>query len=211
MSKRKMAAGVLFPLLLLESVFIAPVNALNAKKLYQLCSSFPLNSRCQGYEVPISLDDRSGKKGDCILNKNDLEKRGNCKVNVNEIGVTIYQEMGEKLEIINDKKSTQIIQISPKEISRIEYREDEKDNTDARVVNTLLFGITGFLLTPNKKISEIQINYASATPEDTSQEQRSMDYLRIFVGRGTGREMRSQLEKITGLQAETPQATKLAN
>ncbi|WP_190673448.1 hypothetical protein [Nostoc sp. FACHB-190] len=114
MSKRKMAAGVLFPLLLLESVFIAPVNALNAKKLYQLCSSFPLNSRCQGYEVPISLDDRSGKKGDCILNKNDLEKRGNCKVNVNEIGVTIYQEMGEKLEIINDKKSTQIIQISPK-------------------------------------------------------------------------------------------------
>ncbi|AFY42520.1 hypothetical protein Nos7107_1889 [Nostoc sp. PCC 7107] len=211
MPTRKIAAGVFFSLLLFESVFIAPVNALNAKELYQLCSSFPLNSRCQGYEAPISLDNRSGKKGDCILKKHDLEKRGNCKINVNETGITVYQEMGERLEIINDKKSTRIIQIFPNNISRIEYREDEKDNTDARVVNTLLFGITGFLLTPNKKISEIQINYASATPEDTSQEQQSMDYLRIFVGRGTGREMRSQLEKITGLQAETPQATKLAN
>ncbi len=193
------------PLLLFESLFIPAARALDGQQLYQLCSSFPLNSQCKGYEAPIPLDNRSGKKGDCIFKNNEVEKRGICKINVNETGITIYQETGKELEIIKDKKPTRIIQITPSNVSKIEYREDEKDNTGAKVVNTLLFGVGGLLLTHNIKVSEIQIHYTSITPQDTSQEQQSVDSLRIIVGRDTGREMRSQLEKITGQQAEIPQ------
>jgi hypothetical protein len=56
------------------------------------------------------------------------------------------------------------------------------------------------------KNSEIQVNYTSTTPQDISQPEESVNSLRVFVGRDTGREMRSQLEKITGRQAEVPQA-----
>lgn len=195
-----------FPLLLSETVFIPTATALDGKELYQLCSSFPLNSQCKDYEAPVPLDNRSGKKADCVFKNNEKEKRGACKINVSETGITIYQETGETLEIINDKKSTRTIQIQPTSVSKIEYREDEKANVDAIVANTLLLGVSGFPFNTRKKISEIQLNYTSITPQDTSPEQQNVDSLRIFVGRGTGREMRSQLEKITGLQAELPQA-----
>ncbi|MBD2517601.1 hypothetical protein H6G93_22005 [Nostoc sp. FACHB-973] len=206
MPKGKIGAIVGLPLLLVEAVFVPAAIALDGEKLYQLCSRFPLNSQCQGYETPISLGNRSGKTGNCIFKKNEVENRGLCKITVNETGITIYQETGKKLEIINDQKPTRTIEISATSVSGIEYREDEKNNTDAKVLNTLLFGIAGLLLTPNKKVSEIQINYTSTTPQDTSQEQQSVDSLRLVVGRETGREMRSQLEKITGRQAEVPQA-----
>ncbi|MBU7581898.1 MAG: hypothetical protein KAF91_03135 [Nostoc sp. TH1S01] len=202
MPKDIILAIACFPLLLSETVFIPTASALDGKELYQLCSSFPLNSQCKDYEVPIPLDNRSGKKADCIFKNNEKETRGICKIDVTEKGITIYQETGKKLEIINDKKSTRTIQIQPTSVSKIEYREDEKANVEGKIVNTILFGVAGLLFTPNQKISEIQINYTLTTSQDTSQEQQNVDSLRIFVGRGTGREMRSQLEKITGLRAE---------
>ncbi|MEH2161180.1 MAG: hypothetical protein V7K38_09050 [Nostoc sp.] len=206
MPKGKIAAISCVPLLLVEAVFIPAAIALDGEKLYHLCSHFPLNSQCKGYEAPISLSDRLGKTGDCIFKNNEVENRGLCKITVNETGITIYQETGKELKIINEQKSTRTIQITPTSVSKIEYREDEKNNTGAQVVSTILFGIAGSLLTPNKKVSEIQINYTSTTPQDTSQEQQSVNSLRVVVGRETGREMRSQLEKITDRQAETPQA-----
>jgi hypothetical protein len=203
MLKSKALGIVCIPLLLVEAVFIPAAHALDGKKLYQLCSRFPLNSQCQGYETPVALDDRTGKMGDCIFKNNEVESRGLCKITVNDTGITIYQETGEELEIINSKKSTRTVQITPTSVGRIQYREDEKGNTGAKVVNTILFGVAGLLLTPNKKISEIEFDY-STTPQDTSKEQ-SVNSLRVFVGRETGREMRSHLEKITGRQAEIPQ------
>ncbi|BAZ83179.1 MAG: hypothetical protein ACKO9I_23985 [Sphaerospermopsis kisseleviana] len=207
MQKSKFLGIVFIPLLLVEAVFVPTAHGLDARKLYQLCSRFPLNSQCQGYETPIALDDRAGKIGDCIFKNNEVESRGLCKITVNGTGITIYQETGKELEIINDKKSTRTVQITPTSVGRIQYREDEKGNTGAKIVNTILFGVAGLLLTPNKKVSEIEFDYTSTTPQDTSQE-KSVNSLRVFIERETGREMRSQLEKITGRQAETPQ-TKL--
>ncbi|MFM7407675.1 MAG: hypothetical protein ACKO3K_13710 [Cuspidothrix sp.] len=207
MQTSKFLGIVFIPLLVVEAVFIPAAHALDAKKLYQLCSRFPLNSQCQGYETPIALDDRPGKIGDCIFKNNEVESRGLCKITVNDTGITIYQETGKELEIINDKKSTRTVNITATSVGRIQYREDEKDNTGAKVVNTLLFGVAGLLFTPNKKVSEIEFDYTSTTPQDTSQE-KSENSLRVVVGREIGREMRSQLEKITGRQADTPQ-TKL--
>ncbi len=206
MPKGKIAAIACLPLLLVEAVFVPAAIALDGEKLYHLCSHFPLNSQCKGYETPISLDDRLGKTGDCIFKNNEVENRGLCKITVNEAGITIYQETGKQLEIIKDQKSTRTIQITPTSVSGMEYYEDEKDNTGAKVVNTILFGIAGLLLTPNKKVSEIRVNYTSTTPQDTSQEKESINSLRVVIERNTGREMRSQLEKITGRQAQTPQA-----
>lgn len=205
------AASVCFPVLLIEAFFMPAAIALDEEKLYYLCSRFPLNSQCQGYEVPVSLENRSGKKGECIFKNNETENRGLCKINVNETGVTIYQEIGKTLKVLDNKKSTRTIQITPTSVSKIEYREGEKDNTGAKVTNTLLFGVAGLFLTPKNKVSEIAINYTSGSPQDTSQGEQSENYLRVVIGRDTGREMRSQLEKITGRQAETPEAKKLPN
>jgi hypothetical protein len=88
--KEKSLRSLCVPLLLVEAVFVPTAIALDGEKLYQLCSRFPLNSQCQGYETPISLDNRLGKTGDCIFKNNDVENRGLCKITVNEAGITIY-------------------------------------------------------------------------------------------------------------------------
>jgi hypothetical protein len=55
MPKGKIAAILCVPLLLVEAVFVPAAIALDGKKLYQLCSRFPLNYQCQGYQTPISF------------------------------------------------------------------------------------------------------------------------------------------------------------
>lgn len=92
----KGVAMACIPLLLVEIVVIPSTYALEEIDLYQLCSSFPLNSKCKGYEAPIPLDKREGKTGDCTLKNNEGESRGICKIAVNEAGITIYQEIGKE-------------------------------------------------------------------------------------------------------------------
>ncbi len=203
MPKGKVAMSLCIPLLLVEGVFAPSAHALDSEKLYQLCSRFPLNSQCKDYQVPIALDNRAGKTGDCIFKNNEVESRGNCKIVVNDAGITIYQETGTTLKVIDDKKSTRTVQITPASVTAIQYREDTRDNTEGRIVNTILFGIGG-LFTPDQKVSEIEINYTSTTPQDTSQGQ-SVNSLKVIVGRQTGRELRSQLEKFPVAQAENSQ------
>ncbi|MCM0590283.1 MAG: hypothetical protein KA716_08495 [Gloeotrichia echinulata DEX184] len=203
MPKGKVAMSLCIPLLLVEGVFAPSAHALDGEKLYQLCSRFPLNSQCKDYQVPVALDNRAGKTGDCIFKNNEVEIRGNCKIVVNDAGITIYQETGTTLKVIDDKKSTRTVQITPASVTAIQYREDTRDNTEGRIVNTILFGIGG-LFTPDQKVSEIEINYTSTTPQDTSQGQ-SVNSLKVIVGRQTGRELRSQLEKFPVAQAENSQ------
>ena len=124
--------------------------------LYQLCSSFPLNSQCKGYEIPVALDDRPGMGGSCLFLVSQVEKKGDCKVVVNDTEIVIYQEIDGKLKLLKDRASTRMVKITPSEVSRFEYREDTQDRTGARVVNTLLFGVWAGLLTRDRKTAEFQ-------------------------------------------------------
>jgi hypothetical protein len=194
-----------FPLLFVQIILPPTASALDAEELYRLCSSSPFNSQCKGYETPVSLENRPGKAGSCIFKNNQVENRGTCKIAVNETSIIIYQETGSELEVLNNNKSTRTVEISPTSVTRIQYREDSKNNTEAQIVNTLLFGLAGLLSTPKTNLSEIQISYTPNAPQDSNQEQAA-NSLTVVVERGAGIEMRFQLEKVTARQAETPRA-----
>ncbi|MFN6538698.1 MAG: hypothetical protein RM021_020430 [Nostoc sp. EkiNYC01] len=157
MPKGKIGAIVCVPLLLVEAVFVPAAIALDGEKLYQLCSRFPLNSQCQGYETPISLGNHSGKTGNCIFKKNEVENRGLCKITVNETGITIYQETGKKLEIINDQKPTRTIEITATSVSRIEYREDEKIIQMQRFSTPFYLELLGCCSLPTKRCRKFRL------------------------------------------------------
>ena len=162
--------------------------------LYQLCSSFPLNSQCKGYEIPVALDDRPGMAGGCLFLVNQVEKRGDCKIAVNDAEIVVYHETAEKLKVLKDRASTRMVKIIPSEVSRFEYREDTQDRTGARVVNTLLFGLWAGLLTRDRKTAEFQLTYPDSL-------------LTMVVDRNAGNGIRSQLEKSIGRPAGLPGAT----
>ena len=176
---------------------MAEEKPLASEDLYQLCSSFPFNSQCKGYEIPVALDDRPGMAGGCLFLVNQVEKRGDCKIVVSDAEILVYQETADKLKILKDRAATRTVKITPSQISRFEYREDTQDRTGARVVNTLLFGLWAGLLTRDRKTSEFQLTYPDAL-------------LTLVVDRNAGNGVRSQLEKSIGRPAGLPGATATA-
>ena len=207
---------------------LAPVYAepLNSEQLYELCSKSSQNAQCQGYQAPIALDARPGEAGACVITIKKIENRTVCKLALNNDTVTTYYEVGEDLDVLSSKKATREIQIRPTTIKTIHYQEGTKDNSTARVLNTLLFGLGGLFGSRNKKVSEIAIDYvipaaADATPAtapkaepsapatvSTGQQTETTDRVSVVVRRKTGEDLRLQLEKLTGLKAETPRVEK---
>ena len=72
--------------------------------LFTLCSKFPLNSRCEGYETPIPLKERTGELATCKFNRGKSQKTERCKINLAESGLTIYQEEGKAIEQLDNQK-----------------------------------------------------------------------------------------------------------
>ena len=164
------STSLLLVLVRSASVYAQP---LSEEDRYKLCTDTPTNTQCNGYEVPIVLEDRPGEAGACVRVVSTIESQTVCKLVVNENKVTAYYEVGEKLPFLKKRRATREIQLNPKEIKAIQYQEGSKGNTTARVINTLLFGISG-LFTRNKAVSEIAIDYAvpgsdsPATPTGTT-------------------------------------------
>ncbi|MEM7594093.1 MAG: pentapeptide repeat-containing protein [Cyanobacteria bacterium P01_A01_bin.83] len=84
-----------------------------SNEVYKLCSKFPQNSRCKGIEVPVSLEERSGEKVNCnfVFDPGEFKQAGACKITVEEQGITIYQEQGDKIEVLEDQRTTTEIKI----------------------------------------------------------------------------------------------------
>ena len=223
----------------LLSVFtgLSPLHADQlSQEQYELCSKSPLDSQCNGYQVPISLHDRPGEPGACVITANKVENRTVCKLVVNNEKIaiannekiTVYYEVGEALQVIGDKKATREIQISPTAIKAIRYKEGTKDNSTARAVNTFLLGIGGFFGTSKKKVAEIAIDYTTPPPPESIpktsapkaetselssviaalQAGTNTNTVVVVVRRKTGENLRLQLEQLTGLTAETPPTDK---
>jgi hypothetical protein len=192
---------------------VTPVHAqqLSEEEQYKLCADAPTNAQCSGYEVPIVLDDHPGEAGACVMVVNTVQSQTVCKLVVTDNRVTVYYEVGEKLRFLGKRKATREIQLKPSEIKAIQYQENFKDNTTARVINTVLFGLSG-LLTGDKKVSDIAIDYAPSTSISAATDEPAVavtaptatDQIKITVRRKTGRNLRQQLEQLTGIQAATP-------
>jgi hypothetical protein len=193
-------------LLLIPLIAIAPINlakaapAMDSEDLYRLCSSFPHNSQCKGYEAPIALDQRSGKSGGCVIKTIQMEYKGACKVAMDSDNITIYQEYGDGLSVLKNDKATKSFKIPNSSVNAIQYREGKRSNTGAAVVNTLIFGLPGLLLTPKKKYAEISTQHAAIELAGSN-----LESTLLVFDRDTGLEMRFQLEKNTGKTVELPE------
>jgi uncharacterized protein YjbI with pentapeptide repeats len=74
--------------------------------LYNLCAKFPLNTKCKGIEVPISLKDRMGETASCQFLLGEFQKNAACKINMKDNTLILYQEQGDKLEQLEEKRAT---------------------------------------------------------------------------------------------------------
>lgn len=84
---------------------------LDQEELYRLCSQFPFNSSCEGYEIPVPLDDRSGSAIACSFVLDDAATSDRCKLVVGDEQLTVYIEYGERLGFLDDQRGTRDVTI----------------------------------------------------------------------------------------------------
>jgi hypothetical protein len=210
-----MRSPIFFPTSsLIVILALTPVSAqlVNEPDLAELCSTSPLNSRCTGYSREVALEKRPGEAGACVLIINGVNTETVCKLTITGQTIAAYYEFGDKVRSIDNEKATQEIQISPSNIKVIRYREAKKDNSTARVVNTIVFGLPGLFGTRDKKVSEIEIEYIPNSETTKAGSETSVvsadspegtkNTLRIIVKRKTGEKLLTQLQELTGLKAE---------
>ena len=161
---------------------------------YYLCSKFPLNSRCEGYEFPISLEERTGDGGDCELVVGSTTQEGDCKFNISEKGVSIYVEEGSRLSVIGNERATREISIPFEAISFYDYFEYERENSSASAGfgGGLIGGIIAGLTYREKEMSEIEIRYI----DESSSHEEQIGFLSIMTARVPGIALKTQLEQL---------------
>jgi hypothetical protein len=180
-----------------------PATAEDEVDIHTLCSKFPLNSRCQGYQIPVPLEERSGDLGECSLRTGETTKEGDCKVLLTEQKITIYMEEGEELEILQGQKTTREYNIAIKDITALSYKKESRTPTSRRVRNFLLFGVLGAALTRPDKLAQIDIGFT-----DSSQNQPVANTLTLLLKRDTGTTLKDRLMQLTGIAAVEPEANR---
>ncbi len=199
-------------------------ESLNEEQLYQLCSRFPYNSRCEGYVAPVALKTRSGQEGRCTLTLEGTAKTENCKFMLDQNSLTVYYEVGEGLTVLEGQKSTRSLTLKTDQLRALSAREEINHKTGERVAKTLLFGVSGLFMTQSEKLLEISLDYnpvategtevtESGSTESGSAESGSAEseltesletptaVLKILTEREWGFDLKRQLEQASGLTA----------
>ncbi len=175
-----------------------PGFSLSEEESYALCSKYPHNSQCEGYDIPVPLSRRGGDEGVCALNAEAIALTDQCKVSVEGDAISVYVEQGEQIAAIGDERRTTEFVLSMSDISTLSYSESESVNTEKLITNTLLLGVWGVLATRPDKVSQIEIQFApDAADLETS------GNLVFETGRSNGRDMRDRLQESTGLTPRT--------
>ena len=200
------------------------VLANSQEDLFQLCSRFPLNSQCEGYDVPIPLDNRRGEEAKCLLS--GAEDAAACRLLLGEELLSVYVEFGDGLRVLGGAHDTTEVIIPLSTIESFEYSEDSKVDAGAIIA----FGLAGLFMkdktatfdiryTPESvEVDEIvdideggETDLAETDVEETTLEEdteetviseQASEQLLFVMKRGRGRDMRQQLEDATGLRAE---------
>lgn len=170
-------------------------------------------------DQPIAFADRPGEAGACVIKDNQVETRTVCKLVITPETIAAHYEIGEPLAALRGKKASREIRFSPTAIKAIRYHEETRDNSTARILNTVSFGPLGGLLTRSKKVTEIAIDYItprpgtltlkSATAElpgaiGAANPEPKLTTVRVVVRRKTGKALRQQLEQSSGVTADLP-------
>lgn len=120
-SKNLVIVGVLG-----ASLFAHPTVAQSQeidRELYQLCSQFPLNSRCAGLNIPIPLDARQGEEAACGFNNGKKRQSGKCKILATEQGLTLYIEEGKEIDFLENKRGTAVVNVPLDRVFAMNYQK----------------------------------------------------------------------------------------
>jgi uncharacterized protein YjbI with pentapeptide repeats len=122
MSLKHISVLLLTTMVLSTSSVLAQNEDMNLRELYQLCSRFPYNSRCEGLDIPIPLDERMGEEASCVLRNGLLRESGACKVAIANHQLILYIETGERVEFLDNRRGTLEITIPMDQIFAQNYQ-----------------------------------------------------------------------------------------
>lgn len=195
LSWRVIAQPLLVPLiipLMVSSSILAGSRALaqeeNAAELYNLCSQFPFNSRCEGYEAPVALDDRAGEKALCALQVPDKdkvkEKSFQCKFEVVNDRLSLYIEQGDRLAILDDRQPTQEMVIMPDQIQSLSYLEyRRRQHAGGGLIGVLVYTLS------SAKRSELEITFQ----DPNAWADNGLTQVKLLAAQDQGLPLRNQL------------------
>jgi hypothetical protein len=203
MKLKTISAVLLLATFAVPNTVLAEDRQMSINELYNLCSQFPLNSRCEGYTAPIPLSLRSGNKGVCAMVSSEEERwGGECKVQVTNETLTAYIEEGDRMELLDNEKATREIIIPLDRITHLTYQEGGA-GLGKKIGLTLLLGWPGFLLADSEKNSTIEVSFMPQSDSDSpTQETPNTQMFAWEMNRSQGTYMRSKLEEVTGLSVE---------
>ena len=186
--------------LVLSSLLSSSSLATEEVDLFSLCSKFPQNSKCKNFEAPIPLKERVGEEASCQLFLGDFQKNAACKIDLENNTLTFYQEQGDKIERLDDKRMsveysiplTRIFLVNSQiwngihrwEISYLEDAEAETKNTS----NTLI------VLTNEELANAIAQNLYNRTLNDSLDMLARSQEASIVNDPDTDRQVRQLLE-----------------
>lgn len=90
---------------------IASAEDLDLEELYRLCSGFPHNSRCEGFDIPVILDNQPGTLVGCGFELNERPSSSSCRILLEEEALTVFIEVGDKVEFLDDERGSEAIAI----------------------------------------------------------------------------------------------------
>ncbi|MBW4605019.1 MAG: pentapeptide repeat-containing protein [Calothrix sp. FI2-JRJ7] len=188
--------------------FAVPSQAQNREvDLYNLCSKFPHNSRCKGYSIPISLEKRSGDKGECSTVFDNTKQTSSCKIVITSDRLLVYLEEGKKLDILDNERATREMVIPYNQVVSVDYLESHKDNTAAFANTGLIGALIGAPFMEHKDLSEIEISYTIQSAPG----QESLNYTTITTGRKFGLTLIDKLKSLTQTRGQAQVLSELNN
>ena len=186
--------------------------------LYTLCSKFPYNSLCKGFDVeqPVALQDRSGEEARCSLISVNTNQFSRCKVNATENGLALYLEQGKPLEILDQQLTTREVIIPVEDVALVNVLQSERNRAPMRILLPLPTAIVGVAalnaITSNPgEISEIIIGFKTGSGLDTG----ILTYTTIFIETEKEVALRERLQELIGqdpralIHPETTRSKKL--
>ena len=166
--------------------------------LYRFCSRFPFNSRCKGYEIPLSLEERAGDRGECLLKSNNLNltQSNSCKAVVRDANLVVYLEEGKPLDFLDEQRATREIIIPLNKVITLDYSEYKRNNYSNFVNFGIIGGIMGAIGADQETLSEIEISFT--TPLAPGVE--NLEFLTFVTEKETGAMLQGQLKQFTSTE-----------
>lgn len=183
-------------LLVTPFVLINPLHSAESEvELYRFCSKFRFNSRCKGYEMPLSLEKRVGARGECSLKSNNLNltESTSCKGRISDGNLVMYLEKGKSLDFLDEQKATRELLIPLNKVITLDYSEYSRNNHNAFGNNGIIGLVIGSIAARQENLSEIEIGFTTPLAPEVDH----LEFLTFVTEKDLGLELQKQLKQLT--------------